>query len=146
MAASNGSSGGFWSDFRAFISQGNVVELAVAVVIGGAFGKIVTSFVEDIITPAILNRALEAAQVSQLEELVIGNGIRYGAFLASIINFLVIAFSIFVIIRALEKAKKRFSRQQAIEETVVPPEPMIVSQENLTHAIERLTQVIESRP
>lgn len=147
MAASNGSSGGFWSDFRAFISQGNVVELAVAVVIGGAFGKIVTSLVEDILTPAILDRALKAANVNNLQALVVpGTGIKYGAFLASIINFLVIAFSIFVIIRALEKVKKRFSRQQAIEETVVPPEPMIVSQENLTHAIERLTQVIESRP
>ncbi len=53
--------GGFWADFRKFLMQGNVIDLAVAVIIGGAFGKIITSFVEDIVTPAILNPALQAA-------------------------------------------------------------------------------------
>lgn len=101
--------GGFWADFRKFIMQGNVIDLAVAVVIGGAFGKIVTSLVEDIITPAILQPALAAANVSDLQNLSV-NGIKYGVFLAAILNFLVIALCIFLLIRAFEKAKKRFIR------------------------------------
>lgn len=143
MASSN--SDGFWESFRKFISQGSVVDLAVAVVIGGAFGKIVTSFVEDIITPAILRPALQAANVDDLASLSAG-GIKYGSFLAAVLNFIVIAFSIFMVVRAFENAKKRVLRQQAAEAAATPPEPVIVSQENLTHAIDRLTQVMESRP
>jgi large conductance mechanosensitive channel len=144
MATSGGSS--FLADFRKFIMQGNVVDLAVAVIIGAAFGKIVTSFVEDIITPAVLTPALQAAKVDNLQNLVVpGTAIKYGSFLAAIINFLVIAFSIFIVIRVLENAKKRFVRQQAAEEAAAPVDPVLVSQENLTTAIERLTQVMESR-
>ncbi|BAU10765.1 large conductance mechanosensitive channel protein [Leptolyngbya sp. NIES-3755] len=129
---------GFLADFQKFLMQGNVIDLAVAVIIGGAFGKIVTSFVEDIITPLILNPALKAAQVDSLQNLSY-QGIKYGLFLASILNFLVIAFSIFVMIRAFEKAKRKFVRQEAIEEAVAPADPVVVSQERLTDAIERLT-------
>jgi Large-conductance mechanosensitive channel len=101
MARKNGD---FWSDFRKFIAQGNVVDLAVAVVIGGAFGKIVESFVADIITPAILNPALKAANVENLQDLTVpGTAIKYGSFLAAIINFLVIALALFVVIRAFER-------------------------------------------
>ncbi|MGB7413934.1 MAG: MscL family protein, partial [Thermosynechococcaceae cyanobacterium] len=74
MANSSGS-GSFLKDFGEFLSQGNVVDLAVAVIIGGAFGKIVTSFVEDIVTPAILNPAMKAAGADQLAALSI-NGIK----------------------------------------------------------------------
>ncbi|MBI4781376.1 MAG: large conductance mechanosensitive channel protein MscL [Oscillatoriophycideae cyanobacterium NC_groundwater_1537_Pr4_S-0.65um_50_18] len=142
MAASGNS--GFWAEFRKFIMQGNVVDLAVAVIIGSAFGKIVESFVADIITPAILSPALKAANVDDLANLS-ANGIKYGSFLAAILNFLVIALSIFLAIRALEAAKTRFLRQKAAEEAAAPPDPIVVSQENLTHAVERLTQVMESR-
>lgn len=127
---------GFLADFQKFLMQGNVIDLAVAVIIGTAFSKIVTSLVEDIITPLILNPALRAAQVDSLQNLSY-QGIKYGVFLASVINFLVIAFSIFVLIRAFEKAKRRFSRQEAIEEAA--PDPLIDSQARLTSAIERLT-------
>lgn len=58
---------GFLGDFQKFLMQGNVIDLAVAVIICGAFGKIVTSFVEDIITPVILNPALQAAKVNDLQ-------------------------------------------------------------------------------
>ncbi|MCY7278950.1 MAG: large conductance mechanosensitive channel protein MscL, partial [Phormidesmis sp. CAN_BIN44] len=92
---------GFLADFQKFLMQGNVIDLAVAVIVGGAFGKIVTSFVEYIITPVILNPALQAAKVNDLQSLSV-NGIKYGVFLASIINFVVIAFSIFLMIRAFE--------------------------------------------
>jgi large conductance mechanosensitive channel len=132
---------GFLADFQKFLMQGNVIDLAVAVIIGGAFGKIVTSFVEDIITPLILNPALQAARVNDLQSLAV-NGIKYGVFLASILNFLVIALSIFVMIRAFEKAKRRFSRQEAIEDAAAPPDPVVLSQERLTDAIERLTSTM----
>jgi len=68
MALQNGrkSAGGLMKDFQAFILQGSVIDLAVAVIIGGAFGKIVTSLIEDIITPLLLNPALKAANVDEL--------------------------------------------------------------------------------
>lgn len=141
MARENG---GFWADFRKFISQGNVVDLAVAVVIGGAFGKIIESFVGDIITPAILNPALEAANVKNLGELVIpGTAIKYGSFLAAVINFLVIAFALFLVIRAIEKAKRRLTRQQAVEEAAAP-DPVVLQQQT-AEALNRLARAMESR-
>ena len=134
-----------WADFRKFIMQGNVIDLAVAVIIGGAFGKIVTSLVEDIITPAILTPALQAARVNDLQNLSI-NGIKYGVFLAAILNFLVIAFCIFLLIRAFEKAKKRFIRSgEAAEAAQTTPDPAVIAQEKLTGALDRLTNTIESR-
>jgi large conductance mechanosensitive channel len=137
-------SGGLLADFRQFIMQGNVIDLAVAVIIGAAFGKIVTSFVEDIITPLLLNPALQAARVNDLQSLSY-NGIKYGVFLASIINFLVIAFSIFVVVRAFEKAKRRFSRQEVVDNGAAPVDPAIESQERLIGAINQLTNTIERR-
>lgn len=134
---------GFLADFQKFLMQGNVIDLAVAVIIGGAFSKIVSSFVEDIVTPVILNPALKAAGVNDLQSLS-ANGVKYGVFLAAIINFVVIAFAIFLMIRAFEKAKRRFSRQEAIEEAAVI-DPVVSSQERLTSAIERLTASMESR-
>jgi large conductance mechanosensitive channel len=131
---------GFLADFQKFLMQGNVIDLAVAVIIGGAFGKIVTSFVEDIITPVILNPALQAARVNDLQSLAV-NGIKYGVFLASILNFLVIALSIFVVIRAFEKARRRFSRQE-MEGGAAASDPVVLSQERLTDAIERLNSTM----
>ncbi|PZO45113.1 MAG: large conductance mechanosensitive channel protein MscL [Pseudanabaena frigida] len=130
--------GGFIRDFQAFILKGNVIDLAVAVIIGGAFGKIVTSLIEDIITPLLLNPALKAANVEDLAKLQI-NGIKYGVFLASVINFLVIAFVIFLIIRSFESMKRKEVREEAIAE--VKPDP----QERLTLAVERLAEVMESK-
>lgn len=135
--------GGFLAGFRDFIMRGNVVDLAVAVVIGAAFGKIIDSLVSDIITPAILNPAIKAAGVEKLSELSAG-GIQYGLFLAAVLNFLVIAFSIYVVIQAFEKAKRKMMRQEAIAEEEAP-DAAIVAQERLTNAVERLTTVIETR-
>lgn len=130
--------GGFFRDFQAFILKGNVIDLAVAVIIGGAFGKIITSLIEDIITPVLLNPALKAANVEDLAKLQI-NGIKYGVFLASVINFLVIAFMIFLIIRFFEAMKRKENRELAIAEA--KPDP----QERLTLAVERLAEVMESK-
>lgn len=137
-ARATNSVGGFMRDFKDFIMRGNVVDLAVAVVIGGAFGAIVTSFIEDIITPAILAPALKAAGVADIAGLAV-NGIKYGLFLSAVINFLVIAFVIFVLVRAFEKAK----RKEAVEEVEAPAEPTI--EEKLNTTLEKLTGVIESK-
>ena len=132
---------GLLADFQDFIMRGNVIDLAVAVIIGGAFGKIINSLVEDIITPAILNPAMEASGVEKLSELSI-NGIQYGLFLAAVLNFLVIAFCLFLIIRSFETAKKRLIRQEeAIAEEQT--DQTITAQERLTTAMERLADTIE---
>ncbi len=132
---------GFLADFQKFLMQGNVIDLAVAVIIGGAFGKIVESFVKDIVTPAILSPVLEQLKLNDLEQLSY-NGIKYGVFLSAVINFLVIALAIFVMIRAFEKAKRRVSRQEAVEEAAAV-DPVVMSQERLTDAIERLTSTMQ---
>lgn len=126
--------------------RGNVIDLAVAVVIGAAFSKIIDSLVADIITPAILNPALAAAKVENLSQLSL-NGIKYGLFLAAVLNFLVIALCIFVLIRSFEAARRRFFRHQEVEAAADPPvpDPIIRSQEKLTQALERLRQTLESR-
>lgn len=131
----------FFSDFRDFIMGGNVVDLAVAVIIGVAFGKIVESLVADIITPAILNPMMQKAGAERLADLAV-NGIQYGLFLAAILNFLVIAICLFFVVRSFESAKKLFAREVETAET---PDPAIVAQENLTQAVERLTAIIENR-
>lgn len=132
---------GFMRDFRDFIMRGNVVDLAVAVVIGEAFGAIITSLIEDIITPLILNPALQAAGVDDIASLS-ANGIKYGLFLSAVINFLVIAFVLFLIIRAFEKAK-RMAEVEAAEAEAEAVEPRI--EEKLNTTLEKLTGVIESK-
>lgn len=132
---------GFLRDFQTFIIQGNVVDLAVAVIIGGAFGKIVESLIGDIITPAILKPALEAAKVNDLAQLSAG-GILYGKFLAAVINFLVIAFVIFLVIKALEKLKRQ---EAAAAAEAAAPDPVLESQERLTNSMDRLVSALENR-
>ncbi|NJO43968.1 MAG: large conductance mechanosensitive channel protein MscL [Cyanobacteria bacterium CRU_2_1] len=133
---------GFAADFRDFIMRGNVVDLAVGVVIGAAFTGIVNSLVADVITPALLDPALKAAGVTDLEQLAAGS-IKYGKFIAAILSFIVIAFVIFLLIRSFEAAKRQFIRE---DEDTPAPDPAIVAQERLTGAVERLTEVMESQP
>jgi large conductance mechanosensitive channel len=116
-------------EFKAFIMRGNVVDLAVAVIIGAAFSAIIGSLVADIITPLILKPALEAAQVSKLEELS-WNGVLYGKFLSTVINFLIVAFCIFLMIKAMNK----FSKPEA----PAPEAPKGPSQEELLAEIRDL--------
>jgi large conductance mechanosensitive channel len=104
-------------EFKAFAMRGNVVDLAVGVIIGGAFGKIVGSFIEDVITPLLLKPALEAANLTQLAELTIFGTVKYGNFLSAIINFIIVAFVLFLLIKGINAAKKK-------EEAVpAPPAP-----------------------
>ena len=93
-------------DFKEFVLKGNVINLAVAVIIGAAFGAIVSSFVEDIITPLLLAPALKAAGVTDISKLTWG-AIKYGNFLAAVIKFLIIAFVLFLVIRLATKLSKK---------------------------------------
>ncbi|MEO0432930.1 MAG: large conductance mechanosensitive channel protein MscL [Cyanobacteria bacterium J06656_5] len=127
------SAGGFMNDFREFLLRGNVVDLAVAVVIGGAFGAVITSFIEDIITPLLLNPALKAAGVDDIAALS-ANGIKYGLFLSTVINFVVIAFILFMIIRTFERMKRT-------EEVDAGP----TTDEKLNDTLGRLTGFLEQR-
>lgn len=87
-------------EFREFIAKGNVIDLAVAVIMGAAFGAIVTSLVGDLITPLLLNPVMQAAHVQELAQLSL-SGIKYGNFLAAILNFLVVAFVMFLLVRSV---------------------------------------------
>ena len=93
-------------EFKDFIMKGNVVELAVAVIIGAAFGAIVNSLVDDIITPLLLKPALAAAGVGRIEEWAPG-GVLLGKFIASVISFIIIAFVLFLIIKGMNAAVKK---------------------------------------
>jgi large conductance mechanosensitive channel len=93
------------SKFKEFIMRGNVIDLAVGVIIGSAFGAIVTSLIENIITPLLLNPTLAAAGVASIEEWKPG-GILLGNFISSVLSFVVIAFVLFLIIQGMEKMMK----------------------------------------
>jgi len=110
----------FIKDFKAFAMKGNVVDLAVAVIIGVAFGAIVSSLVTDIITPLILTPVLDKLGLKDIAELK-WDAITYGKFLAAVINFLVIALVIFLMVRAISKLQKK-------EEAAAPAGPSSTDQ------------------
>lgn len=118
------------SEFKEFIAKGNAMDLAVGVIIGAAFGAIVNSLVADVITPALLNPALKAAQVENLAELKTEGGILYGKFLAAVISFLVIAFVIFIMVKGINSMKKK--------EEAAPAAPTGPTQEELLTQIRDL--------
>jgi large conductance mechanosensitive channel len=110
---------GFLKEFKTFAMRGNVIDLAIGVVIGGAFGKIVGSLVDDIITPAVLTPALKAANLTNLAELTIpGTAIKYGNFLSTCISFVIIAIALFMIVKAINAAQKKEEAAPA-----APPAP-----------------------
>ena len=93
---------GFLKEFKEFAFKGNVIDLAVGVIIGGAFGKIVSSLVADVITPLLLNPALKAAGAEDITKLT-WHGVAYGNFLSAVISFLCIAMVLFWIIKGANK-------------------------------------------
>jgi large conductance mechanosensitive channel len=97
---------GILKEFRDFTLRGNVVDLAVAVIIGAAFGAIVSSLVDHVITPLLLTPALKAANAQDLEKLTYG-AVKYGLFLAAIIKFIVIAFILFLIVKGMKSIEKK---------------------------------------
>jgi large conductance mechanosensitive channel len=97
---------GMIKEFKEFIMRGNVIDLAVGVIIGGAFNKIVSSLIEDVITPLMLKPLLEAAKVSTLQEYV-WHGSKIGLFISSVITFVLTTFVLFLIIKGMNAAKKK---------------------------------------
>lgn len=125
---------GFLAEFRQFIARGNVLDMAVGVIIGGAFGKISTSLVNDILMPllSLLSGGADFSQCRVLREAVYdagGNEVRaavainYGSFLSTILDFLIIAFAVFCLIKAIN----RFHRKKE----AAPPPPPQPSQEEV---------------
>lgn len=126
-------------EFKNFAIKGNVIDLAVAVIIGGAFGKIVSSLVNDIIMPPIgqalggvpfaqlkyvLSPAIEATDTLAATAEV---AIRYGAFIQTVVDFTIIAFVIFIMIRSVNKAKKKEEVKPAAP--AAPPADIVLLQE-----------------
>ena len=138
----------FAEEFKKFISRGNVMDMAVGVIIGGAFGAITTSLVSNIITPILaalfnspnpdaLNFTLRAAdEAAGTEAIVLG----FGTFLGTIINFLVIALALFSVIKAMNKAKEMAEKVRKKEEEEAkaeePPKP--TTEELLTAILDEL--------
>ena len=102
-------------EFKEFVMRGNVLDLAVAVIIGGAFGKIISSLVNDILMP-LIGLLLGAVNFSELSFTVGAAVIAWGAFVQAIVDFLFVAFVIFLIVKAANKTKKK-------EAPAAPPEP-----------------------
>ena len=101
-----------FKEFKEFISKGNVLDLAVGVIIGGAFGKIVTSLVDDIIMPFI-GLIIGGLDFSGLS-IVIGKAtIKYGMFIQNVVNFLIMAFVIFLMVKLVNKLKKPAKEEEA---------------------------------
>ena len=126
---------GLVKEFKEFALKGNVLDLAVGVIIGAAFGKIVTSLVEDIITPGILTPALKRANLSNLQDLVIpGTAIKYGNFLSNALSFIIIALALFLIVKGINSLNRK---KEVAADTPVPPQ-LSVSEQLLTEIRDEL--------
>ena len=138
----------FFEEFRTFISKGNVLDMAVGVIVGGAFGAITSSLVANVITPLLawlfgtpntdaLNITLRAATETD-EALVLG----LGTFVGAIINFLVIALVLFSVIKAFNKARElaeaKLKKEQEEEAAAEPEEPKPTTEELLTAILDEL--------
>ena len=136
----------FLADIKAFAMRGNVIDMAVGVIIGGAFGKIVSSLVNDIIMPLIgivvggvnftdLKWVITPASVDEAGNEIAESTLNYGTFIQSTIDFLIIAFSIFVMVRVITKIT---TRKKAEEEAAPAPAPEPSNEEKLLAEIRDL--------
>ena len=100
-------------EFKEFALKGNIIDLAIAVIIGAAFGAIISSFVDDVVTPLLLTPALDAVGAKDINQLTWGT-VKYGNFLAAVIKFIVVAFVLFLLLRGMNK----FNRKK---EAAAPP-------------------------
>ncbi|MGZ3851272.1 MAG: large conductance mechanosensitive channel protein MscL [Flavisolibacter sp.] len=96
----------FMKEFKEFALKGNVVDLAIAVIIGAAFGAIVSSLVDDVITPLLLTPALKAVGAEDIGKLHWG-AVKYGNFLSAVIKFIVVAFVLFLLITGINRMKRK---------------------------------------
>ncbi|MNK24457.1 Large-conductance mechanosensitive channel [compost metagenome] len=110
---------GLMKEFKDFALKGNVLDLAIGVIIGAAFNAIIKSLVEDIITPLLLTPALKAANLENLSQLVIpGTAVKYGSFISNVISFIIVAFVLFMIIKGVNASRKKDAQEPA-----APPAP-----------------------
>lgn len=121
-----------FKEFKEFISKGNVLDLAVGVIVGGAFGKIVTSLVDDIIMP-IIGLIIGGIDFSGLSLKTGDATVKYGMFIQNVVNFLIIAFSIFLVVKAVNKM-----RRIKPEKEEAPAEPQKTNEEILLTEIRDL--------
>jgi large conductance mechanosensitive channel len=140
----------FLQEFRDFAVKGNMIDMAVGIIIGGAFGKIVTSLVSDIIMPPIgllvggvnftdWNVVLKEAVMENGEVITPALTLNYGNFIQVLFDFLIIALSIFFVIRGINKMKDLTSKKKAEEEAAAPaPEPEPTKEEVLLTEIRDL--------
>ena len=132
----------FLEEFKTFISRGNVMDMAVGVIIGGAFGKIVTSLVNDIIMPAIGSITSQGVDIKDMKYVITPEvldaagevatpevAINYGIFINTIIEFLIIAICIFIVITLIQKAAKKIEDLKKKEEEVKEEAPAEPSEE-----------------
>ena len=110
----------FFGEFKEFIMRGNVMDLAVGVIIGGAFGAIVTSLTEDIISPLL--GIFGGLDFSDMVAKINGAEIRYGAFITAVINFLIMAFVIFLLVKTINKISAITKKKKKEEEQVTTKE------------------------
>lgn len=134
----------FFEDFKAFAMKGNVIDMAVGVVVGGAFGKIVTSFVNDIITPLLgillgkmsfndLKWVINPAVLDEAgNEITAELALTYGNFIQQVIDFLIISLSIFIVLRLMMTLKSKFEKKEEIVEEPAPEAPPAPSEELVT--------------
>lgn len=97
---------GMLKEFKEFALKGNIIDLAVAVIIGAAFSAIISSFVDDVVTPLLLTPALEAVGARDISQLTWGS-VKYGNFLSAIIKFIVIALVLFLFIKGVNRIIKK---------------------------------------
>lgn len=115
----------FFGEFKEFVSKGNVIDLAVGVVIGGAFGKIVSSLVDNIIMP-LVGLIIGGVDFSSLSITVKGASIKYGLFIQNVVDFLIVALCIFLfikIINSLDKKVKSKVKKEEEKKKEEPPKP-----------------------
>ncbi|MBQ9531448.1 MAG: large conductance mechanosensitive channel protein MscL [Eubacterium sp.] len=104
----------FIKEFKEFINKGNVLDMAVGVIIGGAFGAIVNALIENIINPLIA--CIGGNDIGFVVPIIKGQSLNIGAFISAIINFLIIALVVFVIVKSANKAKELAAKKEEVEE------------------------------
>lgn len=117
----------FVSEFKDFISRGNVLDMAVGVIIGGAFGKIVTSLVNDIIMP-LVGIVIGGHDFSGLVLKINDAKITYGVFIQNVVDFLIVAFCIFIFIKGINKFKRKKVQEDVKEEPKKSDEVLLLEE------------------
>lgn len=117
------------NEFKEFAVKGNVVDMAVGIIVGGAFGKIVSSFVADVVTPPLgvllggVNFTDLAIVLKEAQGEVPAVALKYGAFLQTVFDFIIVAFAIFMAVKAMNTMKRLREKEEAAAPPPAPPEP-----------------------